>query len=161
MQELSFRIGTQQGRVQVIIPEELRMSVTLSQLLVKAVRKFKDGAFIRYGMRVCNSTFITRFGNDHTAVIRVQRIPEYIVQKITLAYKADTKAFRILRLGSTAIRAPAFEIQHTVKIRMVTGMDISVHGCEVNNLPVVGEVGNEQDKIYKDPALPRGVLIKN
>jgi len=76
--------------VQVIIPEELRMSVTLSQLLVKAVRKFK----------------------------------------------ADAKAFRILRFGSTAVRAAAFKIQHAVKVGMVTGMDVGVHGREVNNLRV-------------------------
>lgn len=149
MQELSFSIGAQQGRVQVIIPEELRMPVTLSQLLVKAVCKFKDGTFIGYGMCMCNSTFITRFGKDHTAGIRVHGMPEHIVQEITLAYKADTKAFRILRLGSTAICAPAFKIQYTVKVGMVAGMDVSVHGCEVNQLPPEGELRNEQDKLKK------------
>lgn len=72
MQELCFGIGGVQGGMHIIVFEEFGMSVMFQNFPVEVAAKFKDGAFIRNSMGMCYGTFITWFGDEDTATVRIQ-----------------------------------------------------------------------------------------
>jgi len=86
------------------------------QFAKKIIFKFKDGAFVGYGVGMRYRAFVTGFGYQNTTGVGIERTPEYIKQKIALAYKADAKRFAVFRFRRTAIDTPAFEIHNAVKI---------------------------------------------
>ena len=91
----------------------------LHQLFVKLFFEIKDGTFIGYGMDVGNSAFISRLGDNNTAIIRIQRITKDIKQEISFANETDSKGITVFRFGRIAILAFAFKIKDAVKIGLV------------------------------------------
>src|SRR5687767_3946047 len=61
VQELGFSTGFYKRGMPVVIGEEWNTPIMLQQLIEKTGLEFKDGAFIRNGMGMGYSAFITRF----------------------------------------------------------------------------------------------------
>ena len=86
-------------------------------------------------MRMGDSPLILRLAHQHRTGIGIQVTAENIKDKITLPYKADTKAVPILRLGFPAARTPAAKIHHPVKVGAVQRMNIRIYEGVIIHLP--------------------------
>ena len=107
--------------MKIIIGKEIVFALAkmIGELLVKFFFYFKDGALIRNSMNMRNGMFITGFGHQYSARVRIKRIAENIKQEIPFANKAHAKGIGIFRIGGIAISATAPEIEYTIKIGLV------------------------------------------
>jgi hypothetical protein len=72
-------------------------------------------------MRVRHGSFISRFGDKHTAGECVKGISEDVKEKITFSHKTNAERPGIFRFRRAAICTSAFKVQHAIKI---TGIKI-------------------------------------
>ena len=82
----------------IIVLKEPGLSILLKQFRVKIHFEVKDGTLVRYGVRVSDCAFITRFGNQSASVIRIQGAAKYIEEEVSFSYKADAKRVTVLWL---------------------------------------------------------------
>jgi hypothetical protein len=58
--------------VPIVIGEERNVAIMFQQPAEKILLKFKDGAFIGYGMCMGYRAFITGFGYQYASVVRIE-----------------------------------------------------------------------------------------
>ena len=78
-------------------------------------------------MRMCYRMLIARLGYQCATIIRIQRMPEYIENEVTLTHKAYAERVCIFRLGCAAVCAAALKVEDGVKIRAVECMYVRIH----------------------------------
>lgn len=98
----------------VVVEQEILLCILFQDLAIVRCFKFKDGAFIRYGMDMRNSAIVPRFRKQHATAIRIQRLSKHIEKEISLAHKADAKRVAVLWRRRTAIPTATPEVFYPV-----------------------------------------------
>ena len=149
MEKFSLCICPDNCGMKVVIGEKMCATVYFFQKPVKEIFfKIKDGALVGHCMCMRDGSFIFWLGDKNASIVRIQRMPEYIENKIPFADKADAKRRTVFRLRCSAIRTPAYKIPDGIKIRGIERMYIRIHGIKL-------KVKSQKSKVKKitDPLL--------
>lgn len=79
----------------VLVPEKTTMPVVRRNNFIKVFPELQNGTLIGNGVGMRNGALVARLGDQHTSIVGIKGMTEYIEQKIPFPHKADTESITV------------------------------------------------------------------